>query len=56
MNLLFDISEVSVGKHWFWQIGGYEAHGQVLVMSWVVFSIIALLAFCVVRMYGLKNI
>jgi F-type H+-transporting ATPase subunit a len=45
MNLLFDISEVSVGKHWFWQIGGYEAHGQVLVMSWVVFAIIAGLAF-----------
>jgi F-type H+-transporting ATPase subunit a len=45
MNLLFDISEVSVGKHWFWQIGGYEAHGQVLVMSWVVFAIIAALAF-----------
>ena len=45
MNLLFDISEVSVGKHWFWQIGGYEAHGQVLVMSWVVFTIIAVLAF-----------
>jgi F-type H+-transporting ATPase subunit a len=45
MNLLFDISEVSVGKHWFWQIGGYEAHGQVLVMSWVVFIIIAVLAF-----------
>ena len=45
MNVLFEISEVSVGKHWFWQIGGYEAHGQVLVMSWVVFAIIAVLAF-----------
>ena len=45
MNLLFEISEVSVGKHWFWEIGGYEAHGQVLVMSWVVFAILAALAF-----------
>nr|YP_009184955.1 CF0 subunit IV of ATP synthase [Hafniomonas laevis]ALO63026.1 CF0 subunit IV of ATP synthase [Hafniomonas laevis] len=45
MNLLFDLSEVSVGKHWFWEIGGYEAHGQVLIMSWVVFAIIAGLAF-----------
>ncbi len=45
MNLLFDVSEVSVGKHWFWEIGGYEAHGQVLIMSWVVFAIIAVLAF-----------
>jgi F-type H+-transporting ATPase subunit a len=45
MNLLFDVSEVSVGKHWFWEIGGYEAHGQVLIMSWVVFAIIAALAF-----------
>ena len=45
MNLLFEISEVSVGKHWFWEIAGYEAHGQVLVMSWVVFAIIAALAF-----------
>jgi F-type H+-transporting ATPase subunit a len=41
---VFDLSEVSVGQHF---IGnwGYELHGQVLLTSWLVLSIIAVLAF-----------
>jgi F-type H+-transporting ATPase subunit a len=42
---LFDFSEVSVGKHYTWEIGGYEIHGQVLMTSWVVFLIIATISF-----------
>ena len=38
---LFDLAEVSVGQHWYWQIGSYQVHGQVLVTSWIVFGIIA---------------
>jgi F-type H+-transporting ATPase subunit a len=45
LNPLFEISEVSVGQHYFWQIGPYEVHGQVLIVSWVVLGIIFTLAF-----------
>jgi|EP00884_Botryococcus_braunii_P001551 F-type H+-transporting ATPase subunit a len=42
---LYDLAEVSVGQHLYWNIGGYEVHGQVLITSWIVFSIIIILAF-----------
>ena len=42
---VFDLSEVSVGQHFYWKLGGYELHGQVLLTSWLVLSIIAVLAF-----------
>ena len=44
-NPLFDVSEVSVGQHFYWQIGDYPVHGQVLLTSWVVFVIIATISF-----------
>lgn len=37
---LFDISEVSVGQHYYWYINGYPLHGQVIITSLVVFLII----------------
>ena len=43
-NPLFEISEVSVGQHFYWQLGDYQVHGQVLITSWIVFGIIALLS------------
>jgi F-type H+-transporting ATPase subunit a len=42
---LFDLSEVSVGQHFYWDIGGYQVHGQVLLTSWVVLTIIGVLSF-----------
>jgi F-type H+-transporting ATPase subunit a len=42
---LFDLAEVSVGQHLYWNFGGYEVHGQVLITSWIVFAIIVSLAF-----------
>jgi F-type H+-transporting ATPase subunit a len=45
MNALFDISEVSVGQHYYWNMGSYHAHGQVLLVSWLVFAMIALVSF-----------
>ena len=42
---LLEFSEVSVGQHYYWQLGGYEVHGQVLITSWVVLGIIAILSF-----------
>lgn len=44
-NLLFDVAEVSVGQHYYWQIGDYSLHGQVLMTSWFVFAVIAILSF-----------
>jgi len=40
LNPLSEISEVSVGQHWYWQIGSFEVHGQVLIVSWIVLAII----------------
>ena len=42
---LFDLSEVSVGKHYYWDIGGFQVHGQVLLVSWFVLSLIAIISF-----------
>jgi F-type H+-transporting ATPase subunit a len=35
-----DLVNLSVGKHWYWNIFGYEFHGQVLVTTWIVLAII----------------
>nr|YP_010564999.1 ATP synthase CF0 subunit IV [Hyalomonas oviformis]UZA62000.1 ATP synthase CF0 subunit IV [Hyalomonas oviformis] len=44
-NPLLEIAEVSVGQHFYWKLGEYELHGQVLITSWVVLGIIILLSF-----------
>jgi F-type H+-transporting ATPase subunit a len=43
-NVFCQISGVEVGQHWYWQVGGFQMHGQVLVTSWVVIAIILALA------------
>ena len=43
-NVWFDLAEVSVGQHWYWQIGDYQVHGQVLITSWIVLGLIALIS------------
>jgi F-type H+-transporting ATPase subunit a len=45
VNLLFDFAEVSVGQHYYWTIGNYSVHGQVLLISWFVFAVIAIVSF-----------
>lgn len=42
---LFDLAEVSVGQHFYWSIGEYQVHGQVLITSWIVLSIIGIISF-----------
>ena len=37
---LYDISGVEVGQHFYWQIGGFQVHAQVLITSWVVIAIL----------------
>nr|YP_009130608.1 ATP synthase CF0 A subunit [Tydemania expeditionis]CEO91138.1 ATP synthase CF0 A subunit [Tydemania expeditionis] len=38
------LAEVSVGQHLYWNLGDYQVHGQVLITSWVVFSVLVLLS------------
>jgi F-type H+-transporting ATPase subunit a len=44
INPILEVSEVSVGQHLYWQIGGYEVHGQVLLTSWLVLGSIIILS------------
>lgn len=39
------LAEVSVGQHYYWQLGDSQVHGQVLLTSWFVFFVIAVLSF-----------
>jgi F-type H+-transporting ATPase subunit a len=43
-NFVFDVSEVSVGQHFYWNIFGFPVHGQVLLTSWVVFTILVIIS------------
>ena len=43
-NPLFEVSEVSVGQHFYWNFGDYQVHGQVLITTWVVLGLIILLS------------
>jgi F-type H+-transporting ATPase subunit a len=45
INPLLEIAEVSVGQHYYWKLGEYDVHGQVLITTWVVLTIIAVLSF-----------
>jgi F-type H+-transporting ATPase subunit a len=44
INPLLEIAEVSVGQHYYWKLGEFEVHGQVLITSWVVLGIIFILS------------
>lgn len=37
---LYEISGVEVGQHFYWKLGGFQVHGQVLITSWVVIAIL----------------
>jgi F-type H+-transporting ATPase subunit a len=43
-SLFFNLTELSVGQHWYWSIGDYQVHGQVLVTTWFVFTVIRTLS------------
>ena len=44
LNHVFDSAEISVGQHLYWSVGNYTMHGQVLLMSWLVFALIIVAA------------
>ncbi|KAG4133668.1 hypothetical protein ERO13_D08G103720v2 [Gossypium hirsutum] len=40
LNGLYDIFDIEVGQHFYWQIAGFQVHAQVLITSWVVIAIL----------------
>lgn len=42
---LFDISQIEVGQHYYWYINGYPIHGQVIITTIFVFSLIVIVSF-----------
>jgi len=49
INCMYEISGVEVGQHFFWQIGNFEIHAQVLITSWIVISILLIFSFVCTR-------
>nr|NP_569617.1 ATP synthase CF0 A subunit [Psilotum nudum]Q8WI28.1 RecName: Full=ATP synthase subunit a, chloroplastic; AltName: Full=ATP synthase F0 sector subunit a; AltName: Full=F-ATPase subunit IV [Psilotum nudum]AGC26781.1 ATP synthase subunit a [Psilotum nudum]BAB84204.1 ATP synthase subunit CF0 IV [Psilotum nudum] len=49
INDLCQISGVEVGQHFYWQLGGFQVHAQVLITSWVVIVLLSGLAFVTTR-------
>jgi F-type H+-transporting ATPase subunit a len=49
----YSLSEVEVGKHLYWEVAGFQLHGQVFIVSWLVLS--ALLIFVLVGTSNLKQ-
>ena len=54
MNLLYDISAVEIGQHFYWTLGGFQMHGQVLINSWIVLGLV--IAFALVTTSDLKPV
>jgi F-type H+-transporting ATPase subunit a len=48
-NIIYDFANVEVGEHFYWTIGNYQVHGQVLINSWIVIAMILALAFSTTR-------
>jgi len=40
LNVSTVLAEAEVGKHFYWNLGGFLIHGQVLLVIWFVFSIL----------------
>nr|YP_009259073.1 ATP synthase CF0 subunit IV [Sequoia sempervirens]ALB36979.1 ATP synthase CF0 subunit IV [Sequoia sempervirens] len=40
LNYFYEISGVEVGQHFYWQIGGFQVHAQVLITSWIVIAVL----------------
>ena len=49
----YSLSEVEVGKHLYWDVAGFQLHGQVFIVMWLVLS--ALVIFAVVGTRELKQ-
>jgi F-type H+-transporting ATPase subunit a len=45
MVLSFCFVELSVGQHWYWNLLGFQFHGQVLLTTWFVFFVLGIFSF-----------
>jgi F-type H+-transporting ATPase subunit a len=54
MNSFIFLSEVEVGKHFYWEIQGITFHGQVFLVSW--FVILTILLFCFLGTNNIERI
>jgi len=54
MNILYTLSAVEIGQHFYWTIGNYHVHGQVLINTWIVLSLMLWLSIATTR--SLKSI
>ncbi len=48
LKRLYDISAVEVGQHFYWQIGSFQVHAQVLITSWVVIVFLLVLVILII--------
>jgi len=48
-NNFYEISSVEVGQHFYWQLGNFQVHAQVLITSWIVLAILLSLAILATR-------
>lgn len=53
LDALYSLSAVEVGKHLYWEIAGFQLHGQVFIVTWLVLA--ALLIFAAVGTSDLKQ-
>jgi len=49
MKILYTLSAVEIGQHFYWTLGEYHVHGQVLINTWIVFSLILWLGISTTR-------
>jgi F-type H+-transporting ATPase subunit a len=49
MAIIYDISSVEVGEHFYWNLGDFQVHGQVLINSWIVIGLILIFAISTTR-------
>ena len=47
--MLFEVSAVEIGQHFYWNLNGFLVHGQVLINSWIVIGILFILAVSTTR-------
>ncbi len=40
---IMSLAAVEVGQHWYWSLGDWQLHGQVLIVSWFVISLISII-------------
>ena len=50
--MVFELSAVEIGQHFYWNFNGFQIHGQVLINTWIVIGILFIVAFSTTRNLG----